>query len=258
MESSKSHKRKILLVDDDPNLLETVGQFLKLDGYDVIASTSGEDAFEKLATLHPHLIILDMSMPGMGGVGFLQRITGADGKPQYPVLVLTARAQMAEFFANMEVDGFIAKPADPDDLSAEVGRILFLRGNEDSEFSGSPNHEVPLHRIVLGDQDALQSSALQVSLEAAGYSVEVASSGPVVLELAISGKPEAIVVRSDLAQLDAPSLLQLFRKMPSLCGVPVVVYGADHGELSMQTDDLTLLVGDSDPDAVLAVVAQLF
>lgn len=258
MESTRTAKRKILLVDDDPSLLVTVGQFLKFEGYDVTPASSGEAALEELKTLRPSLVILDMSMPGMGGIGFLQRITGPDGKPQYPVLVLTARAQMAEFFANLEVDGFIAKPAEPNDLLAEVGRILFLRGNEEANAAPVPLADVVLHRLVLADHDPARASALQVSLEAAGYSVELASSGPVALELAVSGKPEAILACADLEQLDAAALVRLLRQMPSLRAIPVVVYGTDAAAVPLEADDLTLQVGGSDPVDVLPVVGQLF
>ena len=119
-----STQRKILLIDDDPSLRVTVGQFLRFEKYDVTTAESGEAALEVLKTLRPNLIILDMSMPGMGGIGFLKSIM-KDKKPAYPVLVLTARSQMAEFFADIEVDGFLTKPADPDALLQEVARILF-------------------------------------------------------------------------------------------------------------------------------------
>lgn len=258
METAKSAKRKILLIDDDPSLLVTVGQFLRFEGYDVTTAESGEQALEHLQTLHPNLVILDMSMPGMGGIGFLQTIMGPKGRPLYPVLVLTARAQMAEFFANTEVDGFIAKPADPEALLAEVGRILFLRGNEETPSLLDGSSDVVLHKLIVADQDGPQAAALQLAFEAAGYSVEVAPSGPVVLELALAGKPDAIVVRADLAQLDAASLVTLLRQMPSVRGVPVVVFGVDGDTETLQPDDLTVLVGGASPEAVLPVVAQLF
>ena len=119
-------QRKILLVDDDPSLLITVGQLLKFEGYDVTTAESGETALELLKAFKPDLIILDMSMPGMGGVGFLKNIMEGK-KPAFPVLVLTARSQMAEFFADIEVEGFLTKPAEPDALLQEVARILFQR-----------------------------------------------------------------------------------------------------------------------------------
>ena len=120
--------KKILLVDDDSSLLATMGQFLKFEGYDVTTAESGETALEHLKVIRPDIIVLDMSMPGMGGMGFLKSIMGDDSKPQYPVLVLTARSQMAEMFGSIEVDGFMTKPADPDGLLQEVARILFQHG----------------------------------------------------------------------------------------------------------------------------------
>lgn len=85
------NKRKLLLVDDDQSLLETLGDFLSFEGYEVLCAVSGEDALIKMRPFQPDLIILDMGMPGMGGTGFLDRITQPDGHTLYPVLVLTAR-----------------------------------------------------------------------------------------------------------------------------------------------------------------------
>jgi len=120
-------KRKILLIDDDTSLLVTLRDFLLFEGYEVATADSGEQGLKRLETFLPDLIVLDMSMPGMGGIGFLQRITRSDGAPRYPVLVLTARASMAEFFANVSVDGFIAKPCDPEDLlSLRTAEDVFL------------------------------------------------------------------------------------------------------------------------------------
>ena len=114
-------RRKLLLIDDDTSLLVTLRDFLEFEGYDVVTADSGEKGLEMLGTMKPDLIVLDMSMPGMSGVGFLKAISSADGKPAHPVLVLTARANMAEFFANVDVDGFVAKPCDPSDLLMELG-----------------------------------------------------------------------------------------------------------------------------------------
>ena len=100
-------KKTILLIDDDTSLLVTLSDFLRFEGYDVTTADSGEQGLKRLKTLEPDLIILDMSMPGMGGIGFLKEISVV-GKPKHPVLVLTARANMAEFFADIDVDGRIA------------------------------------------------------------------------------------------------------------------------------------------------------
>lgn len=252
MASVHSNKRTILLVDDDPSLLATVGQFLSFEGYEVVTADSGEAAIERLKTVRPNLIILDMSMPGIGGMGFLKNITEPSGKLQYPVLVLTARAQMAGLFASTQVDGFIPKPAHPDDLLTEVGRILFLRGAEVAD------EKVVVRKVVLGEHDAARATALSAALVEAGYEVEMAESGPMVVEKAFSTMPEAILARCDLAQLDASSLVNLIRQMPALKTVPVVVYGSDSVVQTLVLDSLTLVAGESTPQAILPILGQLF
>jgi DNA-binding response OmpR family regulator len=149
---------EVLLVDDDTSLLITLRDFLRFEGYDVVTADSGEKALGRPCGDHdPDLIILDMSMPGMGGIGFSRR-SCQGGKPRYPVLVLTARANMAEFFANVEVDGFIAKPCDPQDLLMEVTRIIFLRRGE-KQAAAERDAETA---IVLGESDMGAAATLKV------------------------------------------------------------------------------------------------
>jgi CheY-like chemotaxis protein len=114
----------ILFVDDDANLRLVLSDFLKFEGFTVAVANSGEDALEKLPELNPNLIILDMSMPGIGGLEFLKRISDKSGKPRFPVLVLTARANMRNLFDDMHVDGFMSKPCEPQELISEIDRIL--------------------------------------------------------------------------------------------------------------------------------------
>ena len=79
---------RVLLIDDEQNTRETRRDFLACEGYDVVTAASGEEGLERLAAGDPDLIVLDMQMPGMGGQGFLQRISEG-GRPRLPVLVLT-------------------------------------------------------------------------------------------------------------------------------------------------------------------------
>ena len=67
-------KRKILLVDDDASLLATLGDFLESEGYEVAKAASGEKALAMLRISQPELIVLDMSMPGIGGMGVLDEL----------------------------------------------------------------------------------------------------------------------------------------------------------------------------------------
>ena len=90
--------KRILLIDDEINLQQLVKVVLSAKGYNVTTADNGKDGLEKLEAADPDLIILDMNMPVMGGVEFYQRICDAWSQPKYPILILTARANMEDFF----------------------------------------------------------------------------------------------------------------------------------------------------------------
>lgn len=214
-------RRKILLIDDDTSLLVTLRDFLEFEGYEVVTADSGEKGLEKLATIKPDLIVLDMSMPGMSGVGFLKAISDAEGKPSHPVLVLTARANMAEFFANVDVDGFVAKPCDPSDLLMEISRIIFLRrGTEAAEVK--PGTEK--RKLLLGEDDEGEREVLVRAFGEAGYLVDFVQSGPEVLEKAIVERPDAIVVKHVLSNMNGDAVARMLREMPKTRDIPVILY----------------------------------
>lgn len=215
-------KRRILLVDDDTSLLVTLSDFLRYEGYDVTTAESGEQALKKLQQTTPDLVILDMSMPGMGGIGFLRNISTTDGKPNYPVLVLTARANMAEFFANVEVDGFVSKPCAPSDLLMEVGRILFLRGNRIQENRES--RAVQKNRILIGDDDVTRCQVIADAFIEAGYIVENVIKGPEILEKAIVWKPDLIVMKLILAGMNGDAVAKMMKEMPHTKDIPIVLF----------------------------------
>jgi CheY-like chemotaxis protein len=214
-------RRRILLVDDDTSLLVTLGDFLKFEGYEVVGANSGEQALERMQTFDPDLIVLDMSMPGMGGIGFLRHITTPEGKMSHPVLVLTARSNMAEFFANVNVDGFIAKPCNPQDLLMEVSRIIFLRRGEESESKPKQHKR---YKVVLGEDDEGVAHRLTAGFVGEGYLVDRVSRGPEVVERSLMERPDVIVVKSVLSGMNGDAVMLLLREMPQVRDIPVVIY----------------------------------
>jgi len=222
---SEERKRKLLLIDDDTSLLITLSDFLRFEGYDVITAESGEKGLETLKTVNPELIILDMSMPGMGGIGFLKEILDEKGKPLYPVLVLTARSNMAEFFANVDIDGFISKPCDPQDLLMEIGRVIFLRrGSAAETVHGEPRYR----RVILGESDPDVAERMVEWFTGNGYIVEQCSKGPEALESSIVNRPDVIVMNQILEGLNGSAVADMLVVMPNTRKIPIVLY-ADKG-----------------------------
>lgn len=233
-------KKNILLVDDDMSLLITLGDFLSFEGYNVVTANSGEQGLEKLESYMPDIIILDMSMPGMGGIGFLDEISSKSGKPKYPVLVLTAKANMAEYFANVEVDGFIAKPCTPEDLLMEVGRIVFLRSGDSATGLQELLEQKSLHekKVLVVDSETGFIDKLSTGLDAEGALVATVKDGPEMLERAILWEPDIIVV-SGLGN-DIENNITTMHMMPKTKALPVVIYNMKK-KLSSSFDENELI-----------------
>lgn len=120
-------RRKILIIDDEADLTQMIGFQFTSKGFEVQTAGDGVEGLEKLKKFRPDLIILDMNMPRMGGIEFYSKICGPDGKPMYPVLVLTARANVQGLFKDLEIDGFMIKPFEIDQLITEVELIIKKR-----------------------------------------------------------------------------------------------------------------------------------
>lgn len=125
--------KTILLVDDDIDLQQLTKITLKTRGYIVETANNGLEALSKLETIKPALIILDMNMPKLGGLGFYQKICNSEGRPLYPVLVLTARANLEQLLVQMNIDGFMSKPFEIDALIRQVDTII-EKGQKDDPY----------------------------------------------------------------------------------------------------------------------------
>src|SRR6476660_1094679 len=113
---------RLLVVDDDPQLVELVGYKLRQQGFEVDTAIDGQDALNKLAGDVPALVLLDVMMPGMSGLEVLERMRADAVTARTPVLMLTAKAQEEDLergFA-LGADDYITKPFSPRELVSRV------------------------------------------------------------------------------------------------------------------------------------------
>lgn len=213
-------KAKLLLIDDEEHVRVSLRDFLEAEGYDVAVAASGEEGLSVLPAVAPDLIILDVSMPGIGGVGFLKRIVNESGVPPYPVIVLTARSQMRDFFAGLNVDAFFAKPCDGGELCQEIHQVLARR-----QTTKAAVRERPM--VLLGEEDDRIAAPVIAILEAHGVDVVRAMSGPEVLEKAPALKPTVIVIKPIMKLMNGIAVAQLIKVMPSLTAIPIILYHND-------------------------------
>lgn len=117
---------RVLLVDDEPDILFTASLALRLAGYEVLEAAGGRAALEKLASDRPDALVLDLRMPEVDGWEVLDRIRTDETIAGLPVLVLSAHASgHAEERAKQQgATAYITKPFDPQHLVRELGKAL--------------------------------------------------------------------------------------------------------------------------------------
>ena len=122
----KNESIKILLVDDEPDILEIVGYHLKKEGYQISLASNGIEAVNKAQKIKPHLILLDIMMPEMDGIEACEKIRDLEGLEDVVIAFFTARgedySQVAGFDAG--ADDYITKPVKPKVLMSKVKGLL--------------------------------------------------------------------------------------------------------------------------------------
>lgn len=122
--------KKILIVDDEVDLVETIRFLLEREGCSVLVSGDGEDALNQARRENPHLIILDIMLPKLDGYKVCRQLKSDKRYKQIPILMLTARAQQKDKILGMEAgaDEYIIKPFD---LAAFIEKVkTYLRKEE--------------------------------------------------------------------------------------------------------------------------------
>lgn len=118
--------KRLLVVDDEPNLLRAVAACLKAENYEVSTARSGYEALMHLAESVPDLIISDIRMPGMDGYKLARQLRASQRTALVPIVFLTAKDETADRIEGFRagIDAYLTKPFEPDELIAVVNGIL--------------------------------------------------------------------------------------------------------------------------------------
>ena len=118
--------KKVLVIEDEQNIVEAITFILSRDGWDVKSHSNGHDAVEAVRSRAPDLIILDVMLPGKSGFAILQEIRGDSDFADVPVLMLTARGQLKdrEMAAHAGVSQFMTKPFSNADVLDAVRALV--------------------------------------------------------------------------------------------------------------------------------------
>lgn len=132
-------KRRILIIEDDPDQAQVLGDTLDIAGYKALTSPDGEQGIEAAIREQPDLIILDLMLPGRDGLDICRELGGTDATKSIPVIVVTARSELSVKLSSFMAGArrYICKPFDIDKLLEEIARV-FRQSESTRETHGEP------------------------------------------------------------------------------------------------------------------------
>jgi two-component system alkaline phosphatase synthesis response regulator PhoP len=148
--------KTILVVDDEPKILQIARDYLENAGYRVIAAGDGTAALQRVQAEQPELVVLDLGLPGMDGLDVCRQIRRSS---EVPIIMLTARGEESDKLVGLELgaDDYIVKPFSPKELVARVRAVLrrFERAQQPGEIIrvGEVELDVPRMRVTVEDRE---------------------------------------------------------------------------------------------------------
>ncbi|MGE6605460.1 response regulator transcription factor [Halomonas sp. NPDC076908] len=117
---------KVLVVDDEPNIVLSLEFLMEQAGFEVVTAEDGEQALARVEDTRPDLLLLDISLPGISGFDVLERLRSKEATAQLPIIMLTAHGRDVEREKGMALgaDDYITKPFSTQSLVEKVKALL--------------------------------------------------------------------------------------------------------------------------------------
>ena len=141
-------RTQILVVDDEPDILELIGYNLDRHNFDMIGVASGEEAFVSVRKALPALVVLDLMLPGIDGLEVCQRLKNDNRTAAIPIIILSAKGEEADVVTGLELgaDDYLTKPFSPRVLMARIKAVLRRRqGEVDTAGSVIAHQDLRIH-----------------------------------------------------------------------------------------------------------------
>ena len=144
-------KKKIVIVEDEPDILEVLSYNLKREGFDVSHALDGIKGLALIEKVEPDLVILDLMLPGLDGLEICRRIKSVEKLKHIPVIMVTAKGEESDIVIGLGIgaDDYVAKPFSPRELVARVNAAIRRAGMSDKQ--GRPDI-VELEGLIIDEQ----------------------------------------------------------------------------------------------------------
>lgn len=217
-----SHKKKILVVEDEQDMRQLLYDNLSNIGYEVYQAADGEEGFSMAKTVVPDMIISDIIMPRMNGNDLYKKIHAHDFGKKIPFIVLTARKRMRDYFEVAEVDDFIEKPFDFLALAEKIEKLL---KNDNSLIK--PFTKFTFRKVLVVGNDNNRLETIVETLKAEGWHPDFVNCGVQVISKAVLFLPVIVLLDVHLGDMPTEEIIKILRTMPQFQAVPILIYGSD-------------------------------
>jgi len=213
-------KASVLIIDDEVDILTMLKFKFEKGGYTVATAENGLEGLAQLKHFSPDIIILDVNMPKMGGIEFYNEIC-IGGRPKFPVYVLTARANLEDLFKDLEVEGFMSKPFEIDDLFNDVERIILKNKGTAGQL---PLAAVASKSILIAENDAENLKRIAMRFLDAGFQVSTAHNGASAIEKIGANLPDVAVIKWELGDMNGDAIALKFMKMEKTRSIRFILF----------------------------------
>ncbi|MDD4956840.1 MAG: response regulator [Candidatus Omnitrophica bacterium] len=210
-------RKKILVVDDEPDLQEIMRVRLQSAGYEVVMSSDGQAGLNMMRSERPDLVILDIMMPGMDGYEFFKKARTDPRVSDIPIIMLTARSGMKSCFEALNAEGFFSKPVDFNRLSDKI------------------KHELQDRAVILSSDDTVEESVRKAFLSS-GYTCETAKSEEDLFERAKKEKFKVLAVHLADISISPSEFAERIKTLK--CAKPFVVVYSDQSVKGVEDNDM--------------------
>ncbi len=204
--------KKILVIDDEPDILLVIKVRLSARGYTIFYAANGKEGLEVVKTESPDLIICDVLMPVMDGFAFYKELKKNPATVDIPVLILTARGRMEDSFRVVGVDDFLDKNFEPKELVAKVEQLLTRT-----------RAESPKRILIAGsDREVIENMVMQ--LKRKDCRTSFALTGAEVFSKTVKGIPDILILDVAMDDISSHEIINMLRRIPQFERIPILTY----------------------------------
>lgn len=263
MPALPNKKGTVLIVDDEPNVLWFISKVCHPMGYETLTAGSGMEALKVVEECGEKidLVLLDLRMPGMGGIEVLKSIR--KHLPDLPVIVLTAVHDKREECEKLGIEAFVKKPYSLEELYQKIESVIERR-NFDKEAAPLDPEYVPNAKILIVDDEQevceLLANSLAEDVPEASFEVKWALSGDEALRLSLDFEPDIGIIDIKMPHMWGDELVRRFKAGEGHCPKDFVIYTAvsDPHEMSRAKKlNHKYLAKPTDLDALVEVLRKI-